>query len=52
MRPTQQPLLKRLLVLHRLVGNLAGPFRRIALRRVRVRVVLCEDARAIVDGCT
>jgi hypothetical protein len=47
---TQQPLLERLLVLHRLVRDLAWVVVLVAGRRVRVRVVLGEDARAIVDG--
>lgn len=48
-RRTEQALFKRLLVLDRLVGYLAGVVG-LALGRVRVRVVLCEDARAIVNG--
>ena len=47
---TQESLLKRLLVLHRLVCDLAGIVVLVAGWRVRVRVVLGEDARAIVDG--
>jgi hypothetical protein len=50
MAPTEQPLLKGLLVLHRLVCDLAGVVGRVARGRMRVRIVLGEDARAIVDG--
>jgi hypothetical protein len=46
---TQQSLLERLLVLDRLVRYLTGEVGVDARRRVRVRVVLGEDARAIVD---
>jgi len=48
--PTQQSLLKGLLVLHRLVRDLAGVVILVAGWRVRVRVVLGEDAGAVVDG--
>jgi len=48
--PTKQSLLKGFLVLDRLVCNLAGVVGRVARWRMRVRVVLGEDARAIVDG--
>lgn len=47
---TQQSLFKGLLVLDRLVCNLAGVVVVVAGGRVWVGVVLGEDARAIVDG--
>ena len=47
---TQQALLKGLLVLDRLVCNLARVVILVPGRRVRVRVVLGEDAGAVVDG--
>ena len=47
---TQQSLLESLLVLHRLVCLLAGEVGMHAGRGVRIRVVLGEDARAIVNG--
>mgnify|MGYP004501196623 CR=1 FL=1 len=49
-RRTEQSLLERLLVLDRLVCNLAGVVALGAVGRVGVRVVLGEDARAVVDG--
>jgi hypothetical protein len=47
---TQQSLLERLLVLHRLVRDLAWEVGVGARRWVRVGVVFCEDSRAIFDG--
>lgn len=49
-RHTQQALFKRLLVLYGLVGDLARVVGLVAGGRVRVGVVLCEDAGAIVNG--
>lgn len=46
---TQKSLLESLLVLNRLVCNLAGVVALLAGRWVRVGVVLCQDAGAIVD---
>lgn len=48
--PTQQPLLEGLLVLDRLVCDLAGVVAGVVLGRMGIRVVLGEDARAIVGG--
>lgn len=47
---TQQPLLEGLLVLHRLVCDLARVVILVACGRVRVRVVLGQDARTVIDG--
>lgn len=47
--PTQQTLFECLLVLHRLVCLLAGELGVSTWRWVRVRVVLGEDAGAIVN---
>ncbi len=47
---TQQPLFESFLVLDCLIRDLAGVVALVALRRVWIRVVLCEDARAIVNG--